>query len=71
MMLGLWGRYTPCCSCSTLNDIPAFDSIDPLCFMIDDAFNFRLVARIYDGISSFSSAYRLVSLEMSRTAQLG
>ena len=38
---------------STLNGILAFEAFDLFCFMIDDAFNFRLVETIYDGVFAF------------------
>ena len=36
-----------------LDGILAFDSLDPLCFMIDDALDFRLVETIYDDVFAF------------------
>jgi hypothetical protein len=37
----------------TLNGILAFDSLDPLCFVIDDALYFRFVETIYDDVFTF------------------
>ena len=34
--------------CSALNGVLALDSLDALCFVIDDALDFRLVETIYD-----------------------
>lgn len=39
--------------CGALDGILAFDSLDPLCFMIDDALDFRLVETIYDDVFAF------------------
>jgi hypothetical protein len=43
--------------CGTLYGVLAFDSLDPLCFVIDDALDFRLVETIYDGVFTFLDVY--------------
>jgi hypothetical protein len=37
----------------TLNGILAFKAFDLFCFMIDHAFNFRLVETVYNGVFAF------------------
>lgn len=36
--------------CGTFNGVLLFDSFDPFCFVIDDAFDLRLVETIYDDV---------------------
>ena len=38
---------------STLDGVLAFDTLDPLCFVIDDALDFRLVETIHDDVFAF------------------
>ena len=38
---------------STLDGVLAFDAFDPLCFVIDDALDFRLVETVHDDVLAF------------------